>query len=150
MYQHGQRSTVNTHPVPRETYPWRFSAQVRSFISPDRRLVSHRSRFFSTGSSSWNIALAPSNSFESHLEKYCAKVDVNDWMCTNCSMTRVLAMAWSASKDAGFDFGSAVAVCCSARKVRRIRALKERRLNLNRPWIDDLSDSNDSGRYACA
>ena len=55
-------------------------------------------------------------------------------------------MAWSASKDAGLDFGSAEAVCCSTRNVRRIRALKDSRLNLKRPWMEDLSDSNESGR----
>ena len=94
------------------------------------------------------MALAPSNSLDSHLEKYCAKVDVIVWIWTSCSRTNVRAIAWSASKLAGLDFGSADAVCCSTRNVRRIRALNERRLNLKRPWIEDLSDSNESGRYA--
>ena len=80
------------------------------------------------------------------MEKYCAKVDVRLWIWTSCSRTRVRAMAWSASKDAGLDFGSAEAVCCSTRNVRRIRALKDSRLNLKRPWMEDLSDSNESGR----
>jgi hypothetical protein len=57
-------------------------------------------------------------------------------------------MAWSASNEAGFDLGSAEAVCCSIRNVRRMRALKDSRLNLRRPWIEDRSDSKESGRYA--
>lgn len=69
-----------------------------------------------------------------------------DWIWISCSRTRVLAMAWSASKDAGLDFGSAEAMCCSTRNVRRIRALKESRLKRRRPWMEDLSDSNESGR----
>lgn len=94
------------------------------------------------------MALAPSNSLDSHLEKYCAKVDVKVWIWTSCSRTSVRAIAWSTSKDADFDFGSAEAVCCSTKKVRRMRALNESRLNLRRPWMEDLSDSNESGRYA--
>jgi len=92
------------------------------------------------------MALAPSNSFASHLEKYSAKVAVTDWIWTNCSMTRVRAMAWFASKDDGLDLGSAEAMCCSPRNVRKIRDLKESRLNRKRPWIEDRSDSNASGR----
>lgn len=55
-------------------------------------------------------------------------------------------MAWSASKDEGFDFGSAEAVCCSPRKERRMRDLKERRLKRKRPWMEERSDSKASGR----
>jgi len=146
VHQHCKRPYINS--ARKLTYPWRVSEHARSFISPARRLANHLSSPFSMGLSSWKIALAPSNSFESHSEKYCAKVDVMDCIWINCSLTSVLAMAWSASKDAGFDFGSAEAICCSPRNVRNILALNESLLNRRRPWMDDRSDSKASGRKA--